>query len=70
MADREEIKEIFDHFDGDDNGTIDCEEFMRLLNALGADSTREECEIGFESIDSDNNGTIDFNEFISWWTSQ
>jgi Ca2+-binding EF-hand superfamily protein len=65
--DNQEMKEIFDHFDGDGNGLIDRKEFSKLLDALGADMSPDELAIGFELIDVDHNGLIDFREFATWW---
>ena len=65
--DADELKATFDHFDGDDNGKIDREEFEGLMEALGADMTEDELVIGFEAIDTDRSGEIDFDEFSSWW---
>lgn len=65
--DSEEIRETFDHFDKDGNGTIEKPEFVKLLEALGAEMEPDEIEIGFDIIDSDDNRRIDFEEFIGWW---
>lgn len=63
----EELEETFDHFDDDDNGSIDREEFGNLMDALGADMSDSELDFGFSVIDTDDNGTIDFGEFEEWW---
>ncbi len=68
--DPDELKENFEHFDGDDNGKIDREEFRELMEALGADMTEDELEIGFDAIDTNRNGEIDFDEFSSWWNER
>lgn len=65
--DMEELRDNFDHFDKDGNGTIEKSEFKRLLLALGAEMEPEEIDIGFDIIDADNNQRIDFDEFIGWW---
>jgi calmodulin len=66
--DIEEIRDIFNHFDKDKNGTIDAEELAALLEALGADMSDEEMAIGLSVVDADGNGTIEFDEFAAWWT--
>jgi Ca2+-binding EF-hand superfamily protein len=66
----EELMQIFNHFDGDNNGRIDRGEFGRLMHALGADAPEAELDIGFEALDSDRSGTIEFNEFGAWWMSR
>ncbi len=65
--DIEEIRETFDYFDADGNGTIEKAEFAKLLDALGAEMEPEEVDIGFDMIDADDNQSIDFDEFIGWW---
>jgi Ca2+-binding EF-hand superfamily protein len=67
MADREELQEIFAHFDSNDDGRIDRAEFKRLMDALCSDMPEEELDIGFDVIDADDAGAIDFNEFMIWW---
>ena len=63
----EEVRETFEHFDGDDNGQIDREEFAKVMDALGADMTEDELDVGFDVIDSDQSGEIDYDEFVEWW---
>lgn len=63
----DELRENFDHFDGDGNGRIDRVEFKRLMDALGADAPEDELDVGFDIIDADNDGRIDFDEFSIWW---
>jgi calmodulin len=65
---RAELRETFDHFDKDDNGIIDRQEFRALLqDGLNAEMEAEELEMGFAIIDKDGNGTIEFDEFAAWW---
>ena len=65
--DASELRENFEHFDADDNGEIDREEFAGLMEALGAGMSEAELDMGFETIDTDGSGTIEFDEFESWW---
>ena len=67
---RQELREMFEHFDADNNGIIDMTEFTALLNALDADMEEDEIAIGFDTIDTDGNGTIEFAEFMTWWTAK
>jgi len=62
-----ELRETFNHFDVDENGFIDIEEFAHLLDTLHADMSPDEIRIGFRAIDADRNGLIDFDEFCAWW---
>ncbi len=66
----QEVKETFEHFDDDDNGTIDREEFAQVMEALGAGMSEAELEVGFEAIDTDRSGEIDFEEFAEWWDAK
>ncbi len=66
--DRQEVRETFDHFDEDDNGYIDREEFAEIMQALGTDMSEAELNIGFDSVDTNHNGEIDFDEFYAWWS--
>lgn len=68
--DTTELRESFDHFDRDNNGTIDFDEFSELLGALNSDMDEAARRTGFDIIDSDGNGSIDFDEFASWWREQ
>ncbi len=70
MTDHSELRETFDHFDGDDNGSIDKGEFTNLLDALSADMSAEEVTIGFDIIDTNGNGRIEFHEFYNWWANR
>lgn len=66
----EEIKETFDYFDKDKNGSIDRDEFVQLLSALGVDYEEEEINAGWDILDTNRNGLIDYDEFINWWQDQ
>lgn len=65
----ESIRENFDFFDEDNNGSIDLDEFTKLLKVIAPRSTEREARVGFELIDVDSSGTIEFDEFIKWWES-
>jgi Ca2+-binding EF-hand superfamily protein len=67
---KDELKETFDHFDRDNNGKIDFEEFCELLDAMNSDMEDIARRLGFDVIDSDGNGSIEFDEFCSWWIEQ
>lgn len=62
-----EIREIFNHYDEDKNGTIERPEFAHLLKALDANMTEEEVSAGLDALDDNHNGKIDFDEFVAWW---
>jgi calmodulin len=65
-----ELRQSFDYFDRDHNGTIDFAEFGELLKALNSDMDEESRRMGFDIIDSDHSGTIDYDEFVTWWQDQ
>ncbi len=62
-----EIREIFSHYDKNDNGVMDVGEFRNLLQALEADMTDDEIAAGLAALDENGNGTIELDEFIAWW---
>ncbi|MBK8012256.1 MAG: EF-hand domain-containing protein [Deltaproteobacteria bacterium] len=64
---RNELREIFNHFDRDGNGTIDPSELKSLLEALGGGFSEEEVRVGLDTIDRNSNGKIEFSEFSRWW---
>lgn len=66
----DQLRDVFDQFDADDDGHIDQDEFVKLLDHLGAELTPKEAVIGFSLIDVDENGTIEFGEFAAWWAEQ
>ncbi len=67
----DEIKENFEHFDSDKDGTINFDEFSRLMRALGTGNEDDDArKAGFDIVDSDDNGHIDLEEFIAWWIDQ
>lgn len=66
----QEIREIFNHYDHDKNGTIDPREFGALLDALSGNFTEEEARTGLQAIDRNANGRIEFDEFVRWWSQR
>jgi len=57
-------RDVFNHLDIDGGGTIEKEEFIIGLRAIGKDFTEEEVLDIFEQVDEDRSGEIDFGEFI------
>jgi Ca2+-binding EF-hand superfamily protein len=58
----EQLKELFSHFDNDNDGVLSSKEFIELLNSLGQNITTEEFEL-IKKIEEVNSG-IDFTEFV------
>jgi Ca2+-binding EF-hand superfamily protein len=67
---QEELREIFSHFDKNNDGVIESSEFAQLLEALGAEMSESEVATGLRALDEDGSGTIEFEEFAAWWTSR
>jgi len=65
-----EVREIFGHFDKNNNGVIERDEFVALLTALEADLTPDQIDAGLVALDKNKNGQIEFQEFIDWWAEQ
>lgn len=65
----DELREIFSHYDHNENGVIDRGEFRALLDALDARLTEEEIDAGLRAVDTNGNGQIEFEEFLEWWAN-
>ena len=61
-VDQEELREIFSHFDSDNNKVIDRDEFANLLRTLAPDISSDEIDVGLRALDANSNGTIEFDE--------
>lgn len=59
----DELKQAFDVFDKDGDGTISGHELEIVMKALGEHIDRETIDLMIESVDTDRNGYIDFEEF-------
>ena len=66
----DEIRDIFAHFDHDDNGVIDRQEFGALMRALDESVSDSEIADGLAILDDNRNGVIDFDEFLEWWAER
>jgi arsenite methyltransferase len=69
-AQLDELKEVFDLFDTDGNGSLSREEVANAMNYLGMNPTVEELEAIFIRIDADLSDTIEFSEFVEWVSNQ
>ncbi|XP_068438016.1 uncharacterized protein cetn4 [Clinocottus analis] len=67
---RQEIKEAFDLFDTDGNGTIDVKELKVAMRALGFEPKKEEIRKMIVDFDKEVSGTIGFIDFLSMMTSK
>ena len=64
------LRDRFDRFDRDANGTISEAELAQLLDALGVGYTEVQVRATFTSLDEDGSGQIEFEEFRAWWQSR
>jgi calmodulin/calcium-binding protein CML/plastin-2 len=64
----EELRETFDYNDRDEDGSIELDEFIDMLDELEAAMSEDEAKVGFQDIDTNDDGLIDFKEFVAWWT--
>lgn len=62
----DELKQVFDSFDTDSNGSLSPEEVMNVLRSLGMNPNTEDIESIFISADKDVSNTIEFDEFSEW----
>ncbi|TDH74183.1 hypothetical protein CCR75_003046 [Bremia lactucae] len=67
---QQEIREAFDLFDTDGNGTIDAKELKVAMRALGCEPKKEEITQMVSDANKDGTGTIDFSEFLELMTSK
>ena len=66
----QEIKEAFDLFDLDGEGTIDPKELKIAMQSLGVEAKNQTIYQMIADIDADGNGAIDFEEFLSLMTAR
>eukprot|EP00249_Psilotum_nudum_P012010 c23528_g1_i1 orf=199-648(+) len=60
-----ELREAFNLFDKDRNGSITMEELGTVMRSLGQNPTKTELQNMINEVDVDGNGTVDFSEFLS-----
>ena len=59
---KQRVRDIFDKFDEDGDGTLSVAEFQKGLTELGLPMTREEVEITLGQVNSDGDDTVSFEE--------
>lgn len=65
----ERIKQIFNQFDKNKNGTIEKKELGTLSIALNDPLSLAELHDLMSAFDKDNSSTISWEEFIQYWDS-
>ena len=63
VNDPKKQREVFNKIDIDGSGTIDFEEFLKVMKQLGVRLNRKQLKEKFMKVDTDGSGTITFQEF-------
>tara|TARA_B110001450_G_C17362309_1_gene376077 strand:- start:129 stop:362 length:234 start_codon:yes stop_codon:yes gene_type:complete len=66
----EYIKQIFNQFDKNNNGSIDKKELNTLSIALNEPLSPADLHDFMRAVDKDNSGNISWEEFIKYWGSE
>lgn len=59
------LREIFESYDADGSGCIDCDELRMLMAQLGHDISETVAKDMISQVDQDGNEEIDFDEFVA-----
>ena len=59
-----ELKEAFQLFDRDGDGTISTDELGIVLRSIGQNPTEKQIEDMIAEVDEDNNGYCEYDEFL------
>ena len=65
-----ELFQLFCRFDANNDGLVDENEFLALLDSLGSHPTNEILSLEFAAIDSNADGSVEFDEFKAWWLDE
>lgn len=61
-----DVKKIFANFDKDNSGTLDTQEFIKIMKIINNNVQQEECQIALSLLDKDASGTVSFEEFSAF----
>ena len=65
----EELKEAFQIFDKNGDGSISIAELEQILKSLGEKPTQEDVKLMVAKVDKDGDGNISFEEFVALMAS-
>ncbi|VDL90647.1 unnamed protein product [Schistocephalus solidus] len=65
-----ELREIFDCFDADGNGSISKEEFTKILNLVSQKYSPVQLTLIMSKVDINGDGQIGFDEFVEAFSSE
>eukprot|EP00672_Neobodo_designis_P004997 CAMPEP_0174863586 /NCGR_PEP_ID=MMETSP1114-20130205/56505_1 /TAXON_ID=312471 /ORGANISM="Neobodo designis, Strain CCAP 1951/1" /LENGTH=318 /DNA_ID=CAMNT_0016098657 /DNA_START=63 /DNA_END=1019 /DNA_ORIENTATION=- len=60
----ERLREVFNHFDADNSGSIDIEELGHVFEAMGQKLSEEDLAALMKQADDDGSGEMEFEEFL------
>ena len=63
------IKEMFENYDKNENGTIEFDEFKMMLGDINLELSMQEAEVLYLSIDKDMNHGLKLEEFQKFWST-
>ena len=61
------LYKVFNIFDKDKSGSLDLEEFGKIMKKLDPEINEEDIKIVFEIVDTDNSKTVEFDELNSYF---
>ncbi|GLJ55077.1 hypothetical protein SUGI_1182200 [Cryptomeria japonica] len=64
-----DLKDAFNMFDIDGNGSISADELHSVLRRLGETSSLDECHHMIRGVDADGDGQVSFDEFLTMMSS-
>lgn len=67
---QEDIRNTFDLFDTDKNGTLSREEIAKVLRNTGCNPTAQELEDMFKSIDTAGYGEVQYSDFLEYYAKR
>jgi len=60
---KRDIRELFDKFDEDNDGTIDAKEICKTMTAFGTPTNMDQAQAMIKSVDKNGNNKLDLDEF-------